>query len=68
MAEEARLDQLGAARRRTKQAEHRREVERLLEERRSEREEAQRHVEEVQREQLREDRHRWVGRRGRRTG
>lgn len=48
LAEQEKLEQLSAIRRRAKQAEHRQAVEKLLEERQKEREEARRRVQHMQ--------------------
>jgi hypothetical protein len=54
LAEQEKIEQLSAIRRRAKQAEHRREVEKLLEERQMEREEARRQVQLMQLEEEQE--------------
>jgi hypothetical protein len=54
LAEQEKIEQLSAIRRRAKQAEHRREVEKLLEERQLEREEARRQVQLMQLEEEQE--------------
>jgi hypothetical protein len=54
LAEQEKIEQLSAIRRRAKQAEHRLAVEKLLEERQMEREEARRRVQQLQLEEEQE--------------
>jgi len=57
LADQERLEQLSAVRRRAKQAEHRKSVEKLLEERQKDREEARHRLQQLQREEEDEHKH-----------